>query len=102
MTKEEFVETNNIEEQAIFIGTDDEWDLYKKAIVGVTEDKCHIVYSYQKLVETLADSYMEEDYEEERDYVTEATEMLDFNTLRSIPYLPKEYRPIIIYEVEEL
>lgn len=33
---------------------------------------------------------------------TEAMEMLDFNTLRSIPYLPKEYRPIIIYEVEEL
>ena len=41
-------------------------------------------------------------YDVDRDYVTEAMEWIDFNTLRSIPYLPKEYRPIIIYEVEEL
>lgn len=102
MTKEQFVEHDNIEEQAVFIGTDDEWDLYKKAIVGVTEDKCHIVYSYNKMVESLADSYMKESYDENRDYVTEAMEWIDYNTIRSIPYLPENYKPIIIYDVEGL
>lgn len=103
MTKEEFVEKYSIEPDAVFIGSDEEWEIYKDAIVGVTEDKCHIVYSYNKIVESLVDSYMKESYDENRDYVTEAMEWIDNNnTIRSIPYLLENYRPIIIYNVEDL
>lgn len=45
---------------------------------------------------------MEDSYDENRDYATEAMEWIDYNTIRSIPYLPENYRPIIIYNVEEL
>jgi hypothetical protein len=102
MTKQEFVENYSVDEWAIFIGYEYEWDIYKKAIIGVTEDRCHIVYSYNKLIESLADSYMKENYNKGRDYLSEATEWIEYNTIRSLPYLPSEYKPIIIYDVEGL
>ena len=102
MTKEEFIEKYSIEPEAIFIGSDDEWEIYKDAIVGVTEDKCHIVYSYNKMVESLVDSYMKESYDKNRDYATKAMQWIDYNTIRSIPYLSENYKPIIIYNVEGL
>lgn len=102
MTKEEFVEKYSLDSETILIESDGEWEIYKNAIVGVTEDKCHVVYSYDKMVESLADSYMEDSYDENRDYATEAIEWIDHNTIRSILYLPENYRPIIIYNVEGL
>ena len=102
MTKQEFMEKYSLDPETILIGADEEWEIYKNAIVGVTEDKCHVVYSYDKIVESLADSFMKESYDENRDYATEAMEWIDYNTIRSIPYLPENYRPIIIYNVEDL
>lgn len=102
MTKEEFVEKYSLDPETILIGSDEEWEIYKNAIVGVTEDKCHVVYSYNKMVESLADSYMRDSYDKNRDYATEAMEWIDYNVTRSIPYLSENYRPIIIYDVEEL
>lgn len=45
---------------------------------------------------------MKESYDKNRDYVIEAMEWIDYNTIRSIPYLPENYRPIIIYNIEDL
>lgn len=101
MSKEEFVEKYLIEPEAIFIGSDEEWEIYKNAIVGVTQDKCHIVYSYDKLIENLVNVYMKESCDEDRDYVFEAMEWVDYNIIRSIPYLPENYRPIVIIMIED-
>ena len=65
-------------------------EYYDDGIVGVT-DEGNVVYSYEKLAEAL----MEHDgmtYEE-------AVEWLDYNTVRSVPYMG-EFKPIIIYDIE--
>lgn len=73
-------------------------------IIGVTEDKCHLIYSYQKLTTGMAEKYFREKKEgDERtmdDCLSEACEWVDYNTIRSFPYMNEEYRPIIIYEFE--
>lgn len=63
---------------------------YDEGIVGVT-DEGNVVYSYEKLAKALM----------EHDGMTheEAVEWLDYNTVRSIPYIG-EFRPIIIYDIE--
>lgn len=53
----------------------------------------HVVYSYERLVEALSEAYGSAE---------DAVSWIDYNTLRTIPYLPQEYAPIIIYEVEDL
>lgn len=63
---------------------------YDDGIVGVT-DEGNVVYSYEKLAEALM----------EHDGMTheEAVEWLDYNTVRSVPYMG-EFKPIIIYDIE--
>ena len=91
-----------IDEHAIVLEPLDE---FNGGLIGVTEDKKHLVYSYQKLVDSLAKSYMENHNKENKDeklsiedFIDEAAEWIDYNTLRSMPYMNKEYVPIIIYE----
>lgn len=59
---------------------------YDEAIIGVTEDG-GVVYSYDKLAEALIlhDNMSYED----------AIEWLDFNTVRTVPYI-HEYQPTIL------
>lgn len=81
---------------------------FNKGIIGITEDNCHFVYSFEKLAESLAESYKQYESENpneftesktDRDYYIEAVEWLDYNTIRSLPYFDEETRPIIMYEV---
>ena len=88
-----------IEDDTIILEPQEE---FNGGIIGVTEDKCHLIYSYDKLVESLAESYKKEaegkTEELDEDFLSQAAEWIDFNTLPSINYWDPEHRPIIIYE----
>lgn len=107
MTKEEFIETYQLEDGCIIL---ESWEDYKGGIVGVTEDRSQIIYSYQAMVESLArayekdywDKHKDEPYDEDRfsEFLDEATEWIDYNTLRALPYKDVSRRPIIMIETE--
>lgn len=65
-------------------------EYYDDGIVGVT-DEGNVVYSYEKLAGALM----------EHDGMTheEAVEWLDYNTVRTVPFMGK-FKPIIIYDIE--
>ena len=86
LTFEDLKEEN---EKLIYIGNDPQ--KYKEAIIGLTSDSNHLVYSYQKLVEC----FIKKDGMSEED----AIEWIEYNTIRSLPYCNKETVPIIIEEV---
>ena len=80
-------------------------DYFNKGLIGVTEDKQHLIYSYQKLTHWNAvEEFKNKKSDDERtfdDFLSEACENVDYNTIRSLPYMDADYRPIIIYEFEE-
>ena len=63
---------------------------YCTAFLGVT-DKGQLVYSYEKMIEFLV---KEDNMTEE-----EAIEFIDYNTLRTIPYMGPLH-PIIVYDLK--
>lgn len=65
---------------------------YNKAIIGVSINSKHIIYSYDLLLSILVEGGMSYD---------DAMDWLEYNTLRSIEYMEAEYRPIIIRSIEE-
>ena len=65
-------------------------EYYDKAIVG-NDDYGRVIYSYDKLVETLV--------EHDRMSEEEAMEWLDYNTLRAIPSMGM-MAPIVMYPIE--
>ena len=89
----------NVEDEIIILEPQKD---FNKGIIGVTEDKCHLVYDFQKLVAGMAgESFMNKSNDDERtfeDFLQEASEWVDYNTIRSLPYMNEKYRPIIIYE----
>lgn len=85
-----FYELASINEQLKYIGETP--DLYKDAIVGITSDDEHLIYSYDKLIESMM-KVNEWTYEE-------AVEWTDYNTLRSLPYM-KPCEPIIMFDLEK-
>lgn len=67
-----------------------EGDEFADGAVGLTEDN-RLVYSYEKLVESLAKEYGTE---------TDAIEWLEYNTIRSLPYMTSYGNvPIIMHEL---
>ena len=67
-----------------------EGDEFANGAIGVTHDG-HIVYSYERLVESLAKAYGSE---------LDAMEWIDYNTIRSLPYMEKDgLAPVIMYEL---
>ena len=63
---------------------------FEDAVLGITGDG-NLVYSFQKMVEQLVkDDNMDE---------TDAIEFIEFNTLRTVPYMP-EPRPVVVYDLE--
>ena len=64
---------------------------YIDAIVGISDDG-RLVYAYSKMIENLmlSDNMSYED----------ATEFIDYNTVRSIPYMG-EHAPIIVYGISD-
>lgn len=63
---------------------------YDDALIGVTEDG-RAVYDYEKMIQWLMDT--------EGWSCEEAMEWIDYNTLRSLPYMG-EGVPIIMYPLE--
>lgn len=63
---------------------------YDDALIGVTEDG-RAVYDYEKMIQWLMDT--------EEWSCEEAMEWIDYNTLRSLPYMG-EGAPIIMYPLE--
>ena len=87
----------NVDEDAIVF---EPREVFDEGIIGVSEDKFHLIYSYQKLTEALAKSYQKENKDTGQtfeDFLDEACEWVDYNTIRSIFYFNSEYAPIIIY-----
>ena len=78
----------------------EDWDTFSKGIVGVTPDRCHVIYDYDKLAEALKDSFLPDSEGEDDAYVS-AIEWLEYNTLRTLPYLPSSSRPIVLMNEEE-
>ncbi len=81
-------ELKSINEDLIYLG--DTPEQYQDAIVGITYDGNHIIYSVEKFTECLMKEGMT--YEEAADWV-------GYNTARSIPYMG-EYAPILMNEME--
>lgn len=85
-----FEELEGINEDLVFIG--DRPEQYKSAILGLTSDVNHVVYSYNKLVEAM----MKENPEWTE---TDAEEWLQYNTIRSCDYMG-QYAPMIIHDLD--
>ena len=84
MSKRDLLVDKGLEEAVCIEGFDD-------AIIGTTPDD-RVVYSYSKMIDCL----MVNDgmgYEE-------AAEFIDYNTIRSLPYI--ENAPVIMYSIEAL
>ena len=81
-------ELTGINENLVYLG--DRPEQYKDAIVGITYDGNHIVYSVEKFTECLMKEGMTEE---------DATEWIGYNTARAISYMG-EYAPILMNEME--
>ena len=81
-------ELKNINEDLIYLG--DKPEQYQDAIVGITYDGNHVIYSVEKLVECLVNEGLS--------YV-EAADWISYNTSRAIPYMG-EYAPILMNVME--
>ena len=85
MNREELWEQLNEHETIVFDNPS-----YGDALVGITMNG-RAVYDYQKMIESLM-------YEEEMSY-EDAVEFIDYNTIRSLPFVTDA--PIIVNLVEE-
>lgn len=81
------IEDRGIEEDVILL----ENHTYDNSIVGITEDG-RLIYDFEKMVQ----EFMEDEGCDE----LEAIEWLEYNTLRSLPYMG-ERAPIILMETTE-
>ena len=81
-------ELKNLNESLIYLG--DKPEQYQDAIVGVTYDGNHIIYSVEKFTECLVKEGMT--YEEAADWIS-------YNTQRAIAYMG-EFAPILMNEIE--
>ena len=75
---------NDLEETSFFTG-----DNYATAILGYTEDG-NLVYSYDDMVDWLMDNDDMDDLS--------AREWIDYNVIRTIPYMGDK-KPIILYSL---
>lgn len=103
MTKQEICEYYEIEEPIVFF---DPEEVFNKGILGVSEDKHHVIYGYYTLATALAEDFRKEwekekhnEDEEVPDFMLDAFEWIDKNTIGTISYLNEENCPIIIYEL---
>ena len=83
-----FEELEGINDQLMYIGNSPEQ--YKDAIMGISHDNNHLIYSWTKLVELMMNEGMSND---------DAVEWIEYNTIRSLNFI-KEYSPIIMYDLD--
>ncbi len=81
-------ELKSINENLIYLG--DKPEQYQDAIVGVTYDGNHIIYSVEKFAECLVKEGMTHE---------EAEDWISYNTARSLPYMG-EFAPILMNEID--
>lgn len=82
-------ELKSINEDLIYLG--DTPEQYADAIVGVTYDGNHIIYSAEKFAECLVKEGMSHE---------EAADWVSYNTQRAIAYMG-EFAPILMNEIEQ-
>ena len=76
-----------------------EGDEFADGVIGITNDN-HVVYSYERLVQSLAKAYKDENQTDEEAELS-AMEWIDYNTIRSLPYMEKEgLAPVIMFGLE--
>lgn len=63
---------------------------FNGAIIGISDDRRHLIYSYEKMVELMTKVYCDSEMI--------AHDWIDYNTMRALPYMNQEYVPIIIHE----
>ena len=80
-------ELKSINENLIYLG--DKPDQYADAIIGITYDGDHVVYSVEKFSECLVREGMTPE---------EAADWISYNTARSLPYMG-EHAPILMNEI---
>ena len=85
MTKQEICEYYEIEDPIYFFEPE---EVFNKGILGVSEDKCHVIYGYYTLASALAEDYEKEwnkkehkEDEEVPDFMFDAFEWIDKNTI---------------------
>lgn len=61
--------------------------VFNKAIIGLTHEN-QLVYSEHMIIESMA-----KEWEMSLD---DASEFYEYNTLRALPYVPQEKRPVIV------
>lgn len=81
-------ELKSINEELIYLG--DKPEQYADAIVGITYDSNHVVYSTEKFEECLVKEGMTHE---------EAADWISYNTARSLDYLDSKYKPILMNEL---
>ena len=100
MTRDEFIETAGLEDGTIIL---EPWEEFSGGIVGVTEDRCHVVYDYDRMVMSLAAAWAgEAEDRDEEQLLADAQDWVDYNTLGYMPNWDAEHRPIIINMLPEL
>ena len=87
MTMVDLEELKSINEDLIYLG--DKPEQYQDAIVGITYDGNHVVYSTETFQECLVKEGMTPE---------EATDWISYNTARAIPYMG-EHAPILMNEM---
>ena len=68
---------------------------FNEVIVGWVENRYGlpvVCYSYYMMVESLA-----QDYDDAEDPIIDAIEWINYNTLRTLPYIYEAGRPVILY-----
>ena len=61
---------------------------YDNAIVGISDDG-RVIYDYELMIKELTnDTALTEE---------EAIQFLDYNTIRTLPYIEEKVRPIVLY-----
>lgn len=84
-----FEELEGINDQLMYIGNSPEQ--YKDAIMGISHDNNHLIYSWTKLVELMMNEGMSND---------DAVEWINCNTIRSLSY-QGEFSPIIMFDIDK-
>ena len=104
INKQEFIVTNQLHPQCLML---EPWEVFSKSIETVIDHK-RIVYDYCAMIAALAESYKQsaqklegEPEPKDEDFLDQAVEWVEYNTMRSLPYYAEEFRPYVVYIPKE-
>lgn len=85
----------------------DPYENFDKCIIGYTHDKEHLVYSYEKIIDSFTKYFMKQwkhgnyvktDDDEVPDFELDAIDFVEYNTIRSLPYYYNKKGPYVVME----